>query len=232
MVQVENSGSYTIRFRFKKMGSLQYVSHLDLVRTMHKIVVRSSLPLKYTEGFNPKPKMVFAAPLSIGTESLCEFLDLRLSERVDESVALEALNRNMTDEMQAVEAYYPDTKFTDLRWLSYTVSMKTAGASDELCERINAALSSDVIEIEKKTKSGIKPVNIRPLIKSADAFFDGEEIRIVCLLSADPSEFLNPEYMVKYLRESVGVLSDPCLTNEYYSILREEAYTADMQKFR
>ena len=232
MVQVENSGSYTIRFRFKKMGSLQYVSHLDLVRTMHKIVVRSRLPLKYTEGFNPKPKMVFAAPLSIGTESVCEFLDLRLSERVDESVALEALNRNMTDEMQAIEAYYPDTKFTDLRWLSYTVSMKTAGASDELCERINEALSSDVIEIEKKTKSGIKPVNIRPLIKSADAFFDGKEIRIVCLLSADPSEFLNPEYMVKYLRESVGVLSDPCLTNEYYSILREEAYTADMQKFR
>ena len=232
MVQVENNGSYTIRFRFKKVGSLQYVSHLDLVRTMHKIVVRSRLPLKYTEGFNPKPKMVFAAPLSIGTESYCEFLDLRLSERVDESDALDALNRNMTEEMQAIEAYYPETKFTDLRWLSYTVSMKTAGASDELCERINEALSRDVVEIEKKTKSGVKPVNIRPLIKSADAFFDGEQIRIVCLLSADPSEFLNPEYMVKYLRESVGVLSDPCLTNEYYSILREEAYTADMQKFR
>ena len=232
MVQVENSGSYTIRFRFKKIGSLQYVSHLDLVRTMHKIVVRSRLPLKYTEGFNPKPKMVFAAPLSIGTESYCEFLDLRLSKRVDESDALAALNRNMTEEMQVIEAYYPETKFTDLRWLSYTVSMKTAGASDELCERINEALSRDVIEIEKKTKSGVKPVNIRPLIKSADAFFDGEQIRIVCLLSADPSEFLNPEYMVKYLRESVGVLSDPCLTNEYYSILREEAYTADMKMFR
>ena len=232
MVQVNSGESHTIRFRFKKVGSLQYVSHLDLVRTMHKIVVRSRLPLKYTEGFNPKPKMVFAAPLSIGTESLCEFLDLRLSERVDESTALKALNDNMTDEMQAIEAYYPETKFTDLRWLSYTVSMKTNGASDELCERINSALSSDVIEIEKKTKSGIKSVNIRPLIKSADAFFDGEEIRIVCLLSADPSEFLNPEYLVRYLRESIGVLSDPCLTNEYYSILREEAYTADMKKFR
>ena len=232
MVQVNSNESHTIRFRFKKVGNLQYVSHLDLVRTMHKIVVRSRLPLKYTEGFNPKPKMVFAAPLSIGTESLCEFLDVRLSERVDESAALKALNDNMTDEMQVTEAYYPETKFTDLRWLSYTVSMKTNGASDELCERINSALSSDVIEIEKKTKSGIKPVNIRPLIKSADAFFDGEEIRIVCLLSADPSEFFNPEYLVKYLRESVGVLSDPCLTSEYYSIIREEAYTADMTKFR
>lgn len=230
MVQVNSS--YTIRFKFKKVGSLQYVSHLDLVRTMHKIVVRSGLPLKYTEGFNPKPKMVFAAPLSIGTESLCEFLDLKLSERVDESLAVQLMNKNMTDEMQVFEAYYPECPFTDLKWLSYTVSIKTAGASEELCERINEALSADNVEVEKRTKSGIKQVNIRPLIKCADAFFDGEEIRILCLLSADPSEFLNPEYVVKYLQGRLSILSDPCLTNEYYSILREKAYTADMQEFK
>ena len=230
MVQVNSS--YTIRFKFKKVGSLQYISHLDLVRTMHKIVVRSGLPLKYTEGFNPKPKMVFAAPLSIGTESLCEFLDVRLSERVDESVAKELMNKNMTDEMQVLEAYYTERPFTELKWLSYTVSIKTAGASEELCERINEALFLDSVEVEKKTKSGIKQVNIRPLIKSADAFFDGEEIRIICLLSADPSEFLNPEYVVKYLREKLGILSDPSLVNEYYSVLREKAYTADMQEFK
>ena len=104
MVQVNGKESYTIRFKFKKVGSLQYISHLDLVRTMHKIGVRSRLPLKYTEGFNPKPKMVFAAPLSIGTESLCEFLDIKLRERIDELLALELLNKNMTEEMQAIEA--------------------------------------------------------------------------------------------------------------------------------
>ena len=230
MVQVNDS--YTIRFKFKKLGSLQYISHLDLVRTMHKIVVRSTLPLKYTEGFNPKPKMVFAAPLSIGTESLCEFLDLKLSERVDESLALALMNKNMTDEMQVIEAYYADTKFTELKWLSYTVTLKTDGASEKLCDKINEALLCDTVEVEKKTKSGIKTVNIRPLIKSADAFFDGEEIKILCLLSADPSEFLNPEYLVKYLNDKVGILSAPDLTSEYYSILREKAYTADMKEFR
>ena len=230
MVQVNSS--YTIRFKFKKLGSLQYISHLDLVRTMHKIVVRSAIPLKYTEGFNPKPKLVFAAPLSIGTESLCEFLDVRLSERVDECEAVSLMNANMTDEMQVLEAYYPERPFTDLKWLSYTVSRKTKGASEELCERINEALSADSVEVEKKTKSGIKAVNIRPLIKCADAFFDGEEIRIVCLLSADPSEFLNPEYLVKYLQSRLSILSAPCLTSEYYSILREKAYTADMQEFK
>ena len=60
MVQVNTP--INLRVKFKKVGALQYVSHLDLVRTMHKIIVRAKLPLWYTEGFNPKPKMVFAAP--------------------------------------------------------------------------------------------------------------------------------------------------------------------------
>ena len=96
MVQVNNE-KIVIRFKFKKVGNLQYISHLDLVRTMNKIIVRANLPLWYTEGFNPKPKMVFAAPLSIGCESFCEFLDLRLTERIDPEVAKERLNANMTE---------------------------------------------------------------------------------------------------------------------------------------
>ena len=113
MVQV-NPTKLVIRFKFKKTGKLQYISHLDLVRTMHKVIVRADLPLWYTEGFNPKPKMVFAAPLSIGTESLSEFMDIRLTEPIDPKEAMARLNANMTDEMQVTEAYYPETKFTDL----------------------------------------------------------------------------------------------------------------------
>ena len=72
MVQVTANTPYvTLRFKFKKLGKLQYISHLDLVRTMNKIIVRAKLPLWYSEGFNPKPKMIFAAPLSICTESVC-----------------------------------------------------------------------------------------------------------------------------------------------------------------
>ena len=95
MVQVKSNTPIVLRVKFFKKGDLQYVSHLDLVRTMNKIVVRSHLPLYYTEGFNPKPKMVFAAPLSIGTESYTEFLDLRLRDIVDPKLAMDALNSNM-----------------------------------------------------------------------------------------------------------------------------------------
>lgn len=231
MVQV-NPTKLTIRFKFKKVGKLQYISHLDLVRTMHKIIVRAGLPLWYTEGFNPKPKMVFAAPLSIGTESTCEFMDIRLNEYIEPAEAMARLNKNMTSEMQVTEAYYPESKFTDLEWLSYTICISTVGASESLAEQCNAALNSDKIEILKKTKSGEATVDIRPLIRSADAVYTDESIRISCVLSANPSSFLNPEYVIKALRDKCGILSAEDLMAESYTIMRKQAYFSDMTEFR
>lgn len=231
MVQVNNT-PINLRVKFKKVGNLQYISHLDLVRTMHKIIVRAKLPLWYTEGFNPKPKMVFAAPLSIGTESLTEFVDIRLTEKIPEEDALRLLNENMTEEMKALKVYYPDAKLTDLKWFSYTVIINTNGSSDSLAAQCERELLSERVEIEKRTKSGnTAKVDIRPLIKSVNAVYDGKDIRISCILSADASAFLNPEYIIKVLKEKCKILSDPCIVNEGYSIMREAAYREDMSEF-
>jgi radical SAM-linked protein len=229
MVQV-NQTKLFLRFKFRKGGNLQYVSHLDLVRTMHKVIVRAKLPLWYTEGFNPKPKMIFAAPLSIGTESVCEYMDIRMKEYIDPALAMARINANMTHEMQITEAYYPESKFTDLKWMSYRITIRPAVFSDELVERINTALNSDVIEVQKKNSED--RTNIRPLIKSAVAYREGESVVINATLSADPSAFLNPEYIIKALRESCGILSASDLTTESYDIMREKAYFGDMTEFR
>lgn len=229
MVQV-NPTKLVLRFRFKKLGSLQYISHLDLVRTMHKVIVRAKLPLWYTEGFNPKPKMVFAAPLSIGTESVCEFMDLRMSEYIDPAEAMARINANMTDEMQVTEAYYPDTKFTDLKWMEYKMTINTANISDDLVDKCNSMLASDVIEVPKKNSD--QTMNIKHLIRSATAERAGDILVVNAILSADPSAFLNPEYLVKALRDKCGVLTADDLTTESYEILRLKAFCADMTEFR
>ena len=231
MVQVTTP--INLRVKFKKVGSLQYISHLDLVRTMNKIIVRARLPLWYTEGFNPKPKMVFAAPLSIGTESLAEYVDIRLTEKMDPALAMERLNANMTEEMQVIEAYYPENKLTELAWLSYSISIKTGGATAELASKIEETLLSDRVEVEKRAKNGeMKNVDIRPLIKSASTVLDGEYIRLNCILSADPSAFLNPGLVIKALRRECGILSAEDITTEWYSILRTSAHFSDMSEFR
>ena len=229
MVQV-NPTKLFLRFKFRKGGSLQYVSHLDLVRTMHKVIVRAKLPLWYTEGFNPKPKMIFAAPLSIGTESLCEFMDIRMNERIDPAEAMARINANMTDEMQITEAYYPESKFTDLKWMSYRITICPEKFSNELVSRVNDLFASDSIEVVKKNSEST--TNIRPLIKFATATAEGESIVISAILSADPSAFLNPEYVIKALREHCGILTSENLLSESYEIMREGAYFDDMTDFR
>lgn len=235
MVQLTPNHPYvTLRVKFKKVGSLQYISHLDLVRTMHKIIVRAKLPVWYTAGYNPKPKMIFAAPLSIGTESVCEFMDIRLIDDISPELAKARLNENMTDEMQVLDAYYTEGKLTELRWLEYNFTICTDNASDSLAAECERALLSDSVTVEKKTKPGEPTVttNIAPMIKSARATYRDGLIYINAVLSADPSSFLNPEYIIRALRDSVGILKNPRLTEESYSIMRCGAYREDMTDFR
>ena len=226
-----NNTPINLRIKFKKIGMLQYVSHLDLVRTMSKIVVRAGLPLWYTEGFNPKPKMVFAAPLSIGTESLVEFMDLRLSQKIDPAVAIKALNDNLTDELVVTNAYYPDSKHTDLKWLGYTITVQIQNPTQELVKRCTDAFNSDAVLVKKKERIGGKEIDIKPLIKSIDLSLLEGKLVIECVLSADASSFLNPEYVVKHLKEAVGILTSDDIMSESYSILRHSAYREDMSEF-
>ena len=232
MVQVNNLPYVTLRIRFKKVGRLQYISHLDLVRTMSKILVRAKLPMWYTEGFNPKPKMIFAAPLSIGAESMCEFLDVRLVKKLPPKDVIEILNKNMTEEMQVLEAYYPTEKFAELKWLKYVMKVKSNMDSALLAEKCNEIFAKDEITVLKKTKSGEQTVDIKPLIRSATARAEGELAVLDLTLSADQSKFLNPEYIADVLRDNLGILTDETIATEYYTILRVSAHKDDMTEFR
>lgn len=230
MVQVNNT-PIVLRVKFFKKGNLQYISHLDLVRTMMKVIVRAGLPLKYTEGFNPKPKLTFAAPLSIGTESLSEFMDIRLSEKMDTDEAVKALNANMAPEMQAIEAYYPETRLTDLAWLSYRITVDTRGDVTENVRKCEAVLEQSQILVEKKGKDDAV-FDIKPLIKEISVRAEDTLIVIDATISGDQSRFLNPEYLIKALKNGAGILSSSDIADEGYSIVRLEGYDKDMNIFR
>ncbi|MGB8223431.1 MAG: TIGR03960 family B12-binding radical SAM protein [Polyangiales bacterium] len=78
-----------LRIGFRKLGRITYSSHLDLVRTFPRMLRRAGLPLYYSEGFRPLPRLTFAPPLPVGTASLCEHVDVRL--RAAESPNLDDL---------------------------------------------------------------------------------------------------------------------------------------------
>ena len=126
----------TVRIRFRKVGSMQYISHLDLQRTLGRVFVRAGLPLWFTKGFNPHPKLNFAMPLSVGTQSECELLDLRFKKDADVSDVMARMNRQLTDELRVLEVYEPTTKFSDIAYAAYEFEIHTTGADKALADRM------------------------------------------------------------------------------------------------
>ena len=223
----------TVRLKFVKVGNLQYISHLDLQRTFNRVLVRSGLPVWYTKGFNPHAKLVFSTPLSVGTQSVCEFLDLRLDREMSCEDVKNMLNAELTDEMYVTEVYFPESKFADIAFCEYEYEIFTEGASAELAEKISALFTASPLNMVKKTKSGEREIDIIPLIKSISAGYDadGGVIRIRAILSAATESFLNPEMLMTAMKEKLSVMTgDPAV--EWYTIMRTRSLKADMSEFR
>lgn len=222
----------TIRIKFLKTGSLQYISHLDLHRLINRALVRAGIPIWYTKGFNPHAKMVFALPLPVGVESVCEYLDLKIDKDISNDDVKELLNKQLTEELQVIEVYDPVTKFAEIHQAEYRILLDSVNASPEIAEKINDFFASSPIMMTKKTKSGEKEIDITANIHSLKAQFCGEcgKIKINATLTAG-SESLSPEFLMSALRK-YEILPKASLTDESYSIMRLRVLTADGKEFR
>ncbi|MBQ9080064.1 MAG: DUF2344 domain-containing protein [Clostridia bacterium] len=222
----------TVRIKFRKAGRLKHISHLDLQRSMARIIARAGLPVWYTKGFNPHPKLVFGVPLPVGVESECELLDLRLDRDIPNEAVRDMLNAKLTDELCALEVREAGAKFVEISAADYSITIKTAGACNELAAEIQQMLTSSPLVIIKKSKSGEKEADIIPMINNVSAKYCADEdvVRLSVRLSCGQTENLNASAVVSALRERLGILSgDP--TVEYCNIRRERFYGADGKQF-
>ena len=227
-----NAGRFTVRLKFKKVGDLQYISHLDLQRTFNRVIKRSGIPVWYTQGFNPHMKLVFSSPLSIGAQSICEYLDLSMQGDISCEEIMERLNREVTDELAIMEAYIPQRKFADIVWADYTCEILTAGASEALAKEAEKLFCGEPLIMVKNTKSGEKEIDIIPLIKKAEFTYDQNTGVVVmkARLSATATNFLNPEMLITAMKDRFDILSgDP--TCEWYTIMRESLLDANEEIF-
>ena len=203
------------RLKFHKIGKLKFISHLDLQRTMKGALGRARIPLKYSEGFNPHPKMVFSLPLPVGAESRCEYLDIILNEPCDERELQERINAQLTCELQITAVYSQDMPFQSITAAEYEFQFYDM-TKTELEHLLEGALP-----IEKRSKKGLTEVDLRPkiagyVIKNAEG-----GVLFHALLGADSKDFVNPELLVRALERA---LSRPI---EDYSILRLELYSGE-----
>lgn len=188
-----------IRLVFKKEGKLKFISHLDLIRTMKGAFSRAGIPIYYSEGFNPHPKMVFSLPLSIGCESVCEYLDIKLNEPMEGEELLERLNAQFPPELQFTDVYERTTDFQSIRSAEYEI---TVYEEVEL-EEVKKAFESPII-ITKKSKKGMVDVDLIPGVLSCFAEKTENAVRIRVELLAKQEGYVNPDHLVKGIGVKLG----------------------------
>ena len=197
---------YDIRVKFSKVGSLKFISHLDLARTMRAAFLRAKLPIWYTLGFNPHPKMVFSLPLSVGTASLCEFMDFMLTEKIPFDEIVYRLNAAFPAELRAITAYEPSTRFCEAGWAEYQIRIDSPASSDVLADKIRALFGKPIV-VTKTTKAGETETDITPLCELRDCRLDGGEIVVDVLLSCGEKTFVNPKYVISHITDNIpGIL--------------------------
>lgn len=150
----------SVRIFYRKEGLLRYVSHLDMNRLFTRLFRRADLPLWYTEGFNPRPRIQFALPLSLGFESDSEIVDVRLDDDAfpNEEV-LARLQAAAPKGLTLLRAADPVRKPGEVAFARFLLTMPVP-------EGVDAFFAQEQILCEKKTKKGdSKTVNIRPLIR-------------------------------------------------------------------
>lgn len=185
---------------FTKTGNLKYISHLDLHRAMTRLLLRSGLPIRFSEGFNPHPKLTFAQPLSLFQESLCEIAEFRLDEGAscpDEAGALEKLRAAEPEGLHFVRVVYSERKLPVCKAARYELTFRTSMDIDAF-----ASLFNGEMPVLKKTKTKEKTLDISTLIgeKQFSACEGGVMLR--CVLPCG-NEYLNPSYVETFLGDRI-----------------------------
>ena len=205
------------RLLFEKTGNAVWISHLDLMRLFQRAFKRAGLLLTHTQGYNPRPSVSIALPLSVGVESRCELLEYELvgEEKPSHKEIVARLNDALVDGIRVIHSYDNCGKIKNLAYLDAAVDLEyDAGIPADAQEAIRDLFARDTLTVEKKGKNGPTEQNIIPMIKRLEVTAaDGQILRIsarVCCqnpslnpmqLAAAVSKYL-PEYAPDYAKST------------------------------
>ncbi len=163
-----------IRITFSKQGALRYTGHLDLHKLWERAARRAELPLAYSQGFHPQPKMNLAAALPLGFSSRCEVLDMRLEREIPLEDLSQRLNDTLPSGIQVAQIEQVDERAPALQVqvlsAEYEVRMIESAFPSELKRKIESVMAAESIVRTRREKE----YDLRPLIE--DLNFEADTI--------------------------------------------------------
>ena len=217
------------RALFEKTGNAIFISHLDLMRLFQRAFKRAGLHLTPTQGYNPRPSVSMALPLSLGMESKCELMDFELEGDIPENdEVLTRLNQSLISGVRVLSIYDNASKIKNLSFLDCILTLEyDDGVPERGKERIEELFQSKQLLLEKKSKNVITEQDIIPMVKRIQVeVLNEKEIalraRVCCQNPA-----LNPMQLyaaiIKFLPE---------LAPNHVRCCREEIYDTNETVFR
>ncbi len=202
------------RIRFRKEGRAKYISHLDLLRIFTRCARRTGIDLEYSQGFNPHAEIVFSAPLPLGMTSEAEYADLQLAGPADEEKLLKTLVTSLPEGISPVKITRLEPGAANvMKNVSYCRYELFVSFGDPAEREIFPGLVRSCLDGEKpvmtakKSKSGTKVVDIRPMILS---FCDGfsavgdNACTFGAVLAAGNEQNLRPEVALRGICDAIG----------------------------
>lgn len=218
-----------LAIKFKVKGSLRLISHAEMMRVFQRACVRAVIKMKYSRGFNPRPKMSLPLPRPVGVESddelLCIHVDCDQNE-IQTNNYFQRIMKQLPEgcEVLSVDVYPKKTSFQPFL-ARYILTVRDEYPKDKLKEAIERVLASDTLNIQRKTGSrepgsrtrgtGIKNIDVRGFLKSIK--LNGSSIIVDCNISPEGS--IRVEEIMELLELDMDELKAPIMrTNVQWRI--------------
>lgn len=199
------------RMKFEKHDEVKYIGHLDTMRTFTRCIKRTSLPIKFSKGFNPRVQLSFALPLGVGVTSDSEYVDLELEDEVDVIELKKELNSTLPDGFKIVSVAKSENSKSLMSLVKeavYEIGIEFENDDDieELVQKIENIFDQEVIEVEKQGKNKkIELVNIKPNILNIEVEVIGfSSIRVTLHCNAGSENNLNPNLVVDKIKNELA----------------------------
>ncbi len=194
------------RVKYTKGYDVKYVGHLDSMRTFIRCIKRTCIPVKYSNGFNPRVQISFALPLGVGVTSYCEYFDLEVETEMNKEIFLGELNSTLPGGFRVLEVEFLDSAKSLMSLVKEAIYEITIDV-DEF-EKVKELFSRDEILLEKesKGKKDISEVDLKKFIIDID--FDNEKKMIIVHSTAGSVNNMNPNFVIDAITKYVGEVKD------------------------
>lgn len=200
--------------KFTKLGYLKFISHLDLVDLFQRTLFQNKVDVKFSEGFNPHPRMSIAYPLPLGIESSSEYMEIYLNSKIDLKDFLIKMNERLPQGIKIVEAKYDDDESISNKVKSVVYAFKLLNTfydknkDIDLAKELNKINAMDMVEIERKRKKGKRRIFVKENAKDYLNRLELKDDAIYAYIKMSEQGSLKPALVFDILNDYTNITMD------------------------